>query len=323
MAKDIFFSITIPAYKAQFLKECIDSCLAQTYDNFEVIIVNDASPQNLDAIISQYNDPRIKYFKNKVGHGAEHVVGNWDKCLEYAKGDFLICMGDDDKLLPTCLEHYVELINKFPSLDVYHSRTEIIDQNSNIIDIQEARPEFESAYSILFHRLKMLRIQFIGDFLFRTSSLRANGGFYDLPYACCSDDISVILCAAGKGIANTITPGFQYRSNQQTISNTQNFRKAIESYMLACDWYRDFLSHKTDDELDELYRKLLVKFVLPKYRKNKIEIHIQKDLVSNGLGAFLYWLKQYKSKGLTRRDIMKVYTSSMSQKIKNVLKSFK
>ena len=43
MTTDIKFSITVPAYKAQFLVECIDSILAQTYKNFEVIIVNDGS----------------------------------------------------------------------------------------------------------------------------------------------------------------------------------------------------------------------------------------------------------------------------------------
>lgn len=88
MTTDIKFSITVPAYKAQFLSECIDSILAQTYKNFELIIVNDASPQDLDSIVSQYDDPRIRYYKNKVGFGAEHVVGNWNKRLECTKNEY-------------------------------------------------------------------------------------------------------------------------------------------------------------------------------------------------------------------------------------------
>ena len=78
----------VPVYKAQFLAECIDSILAQSYKNFELIIVNDASPQDLDSIVSKYDNPRIRYYKNEVGFGAEHVVGNWNKCLEYAIGDY-------------------------------------------------------------------------------------------------------------------------------------------------------------------------------------------------------------------------------------------
>ena len=98
------FSITIPAYKAKFLKKCIDSILCQTYDNFEVIVLNDASPEPIDEIIAGYDDQRIFYYKNDNNVGAEKVVDNWNKCLDYATGDYIICMGDDDMLMPDCLQ---------------------------------------------------------------------------------------------------------------------------------------------------------------------------------------------------------------------------
>ena len=60
------FSITIPAYKRSYLKEAIDSCLAQTYKDFELIIVNDASPEDLDSIVNSYSDNRIRYYKNET-----------------------------------------------------------------------------------------------------------------------------------------------------------------------------------------------------------------------------------------------------------------
>ena len=92
------FTIGIPAYKSTFLKECIDSILAQDYSNFELIIVNDASPEDIDSIVSSYNDKRIRYYKNERNFGAEHVVDNWNKCLAYATGDYFVLMGDDDKM---------------------------------------------------------------------------------------------------------------------------------------------------------------------------------------------------------------------------------
>ena len=108
----IKFSVTIPAYKDKYLKEAIDSVLAQTYSNLEVIIVNDASPNNLDIIIAQYSDPRIRYYKNDKNCGAKDVVDNWNICLSYATGEYLICMGDDDRLRVNCLEEYKLLYNK-------------------------------------------------------------------------------------------------------------------------------------------------------------------------------------------------------------------
>lgn len=124
------FSILIPAYKKAYLQECIDSILRQTYECFELIIVDDASPEDLYSIVSLYSDPRIKYYRNEKNCGAANVVDNWNICLGYATGDYAICMGDDDKFLPNCLEEYVRLIAKYPGIGLLHGWTEIIDENS-------------------------------------------------------------------------------------------------------------------------------------------------------------------------------------------------
>ena len=52
-------SIIIPAYKDTYLDECINSIIKQSYDNWQLIVVNDGSPYNLDTIINKYNDNRI------------------------------------------------------------------------------------------------------------------------------------------------------------------------------------------------------------------------------------------------------------------------
>jgi glycosyltransferase involved in cell wall biosynthesis len=193
------YTISIPTYKASFLKECIDSILVQSYSNFELVILNDDSPENIDTIISAYDDKRIRYYKNEKNVGAVNVVNNWNKLLEYAQGDYLLCMGDDDKLLPNCLEEYNKLIEQYPRLDVYHARTLMIDENSSICGIQEERPEYESVYSMIWHTLYKNRLQFIGDFLYRTSALRKNGGFYALPLAWESDYITSFIAAKATG----------------------------------------------------------------------------------------------------------------------------
>ena len=105
------YSIGIPAFKARFLKECIDSILSQTFNDFELIIINDCSPDEILKIVNEYNDSRIKYYENESNTGAENVIDNWNKCLGLAKGDFFILMGDDDKLEPNYLEEFNNLIN--------------------------------------------------------------------------------------------------------------------------------------------------------------------------------------------------------------------
>ena len=97
------FTIAIPAFKSSYLGECIESVLNQSYKDFELLIIDDCSPEDLKSIVLKYEDARIRYYRNEKGFGAVNVVGNWNKCLEYAKGDFIICMGDDDKLKPNFL----------------------------------------------------------------------------------------------------------------------------------------------------------------------------------------------------------------------------
>ena len=197
------FSVTIPAYKSKYLKEALDSILGQTFKDFELILVNDASPEDLDSVVETYKDERIRYYKNEINCGAINVVDNWNKCLEYATGDYIICMGDDDRLLPCCLEEYDKLINKYPNLGVYHAWTEVINEKSEFKNITQHRCEYESVYSLIWHRWDNRKCQYIGDFLFHVETLRKAGGFFKLPLAWGSDDITAVICATGNGIANT------------------------------------------------------------------------------------------------------------------------
>lgn len=294
------FSITIPAYKRTYLKDAIDSCLAQTYENFELIIVNDASPEELDSIINSYSDIRIRYYKNKTNCGAINVVDNWNKCLEYAKGDYIICMGDDDCLLPYCLEEYLKLIEKYPELGVYHAWTEIIDESGNFVNMTAARPEFESVYSLIWHRWVEGRSQYIGDFLFDTKLLRKNGGFYKLPLAWGSDDISVIIAAKPLGIANTQTPCFCYRVNSHTISNTSNSNYKMIAILDEIQWYKVFLKEIPTSELDIKYRECIIR-IMPHYFDKKKGITIAKDLTGTSYFKLLYWIKNRRKYNLTTR----------------------
>ena len=67
------YSFVLPAYKARFFREAIESILNQTYSEFELIIVNDASPEDLDSIVNSYSDERIRYYRNKENIGGRDI----------------------------------------------------------------------------------------------------------------------------------------------------------------------------------------------------------------------------------------------------------
>ena len=310
------FSITIPAYKQKYLSEAIDSCLAQTYEDFELIIVNDASPENLDVVVNSYNDARLHYYKNETNYGSVNVVDNWNKCLSYCSGDFVICMGDDDKLLPNCLENYKDLIDKYPEVNVYHAWTQIIDEKSNIIRMQEARPERESVYSLIWSKWNN-RIQYIGDFCFKVSNLRKCGGFYKTTMAWAADDITANMMAKNEGIVNSQVPMFQYRMNEQTISKIGNIRQKIKAIKEEEQWYETFFEkdYSGKDDIAYVFRNMAMN-LFPKEMFKKRAIHVSKDLLDNGIKGLFFYLRNMKEYHLNTKILLYALNLYIIGKIK-------
>ena len=311
MLSKIRFSIAIPAYKSYYLKECIDSILVQSYEDFELIIVNDASPEDLDSIVSLYSDERIHYYRNKENCGAINVVDNWNKCLEYASGDYIICMGDDDCLRPNCLEQYVGLIEKYPKLGVYHAWTEIIDENSVLYDLQAPRPEWESSLSLLWNRWNGRDKQFIGDFCFSVPLLKQIGGFINFPLAWASDDVTAVKCAQFGGIANTQIPCFQYRQNRYTISSVGKSDIKLEAMVQEKEWYVSFLREYEKSmekcvpldylDIERKYYILINKMLNDRFCQKQKE-ELIKDM-SKAPWKIFYWLRFRNKHGISIRTL--------------------
>lgn len=315
---DILFSILVPAYKSAYLKECIDSVLAQTYKNFELIIVDDASPEDIKSIVEQYGDSRIKFYRNEKNCGAINVVDNWNKCLSYATGDFVICMGDDDMLYPNCLEVYNQLITTYPDKNVYHGRTEIIDEHGNTISFLETRDPVESVYEHLLYRWNG-RYQFIGDFVFKTEPLKCLGGFFKLPLAWASDDISVIRQAGKGGIVNTNEYVFKYRSNSCTISTSGSPQIKFDAICKEYVWYQDFLKERNVvEEKDLICYDLVLKKLEPYFLKKKLNVIIE-DVAGSYLN-FFSWLFNASKYNLSPQMIVYALIMAFVDRKKNEFK---
>jgi glycosyltransferase involved in cell wall biosynthesis len=260
-------------------------------------------------------DSRIRYYRNEKNCGAVEVVDNWNICLGHATGDYVICMGDDDRLKPCCLEVYKSLIEAHPGLNVYHCMTEIINETGTVIGTQEERPEWESALSMLWNRWDHRNKQFIGDFCYRASYLKTTGGYYKLPLAWGSDDITALRAAKEQGIANTQVVCFQYRDNGQTItSSADNAKIKIEAFVAQHRWFSTFLESLSAKELSEAdahylrtieapRHKVIIKALgryIPDYVKgNPIKLLWCYQKVKHlGIGLDMYVKWYYRSLGL-------------------------
>ena len=309
------FSILIPAYKVLFLKEAINSIVGQTYKNWELIIVDDCSPNDLKSIVDEFDDLRIQFYRNERNCGAINVVDNWNKCLSYASGDYVICMGDDDILPPTSLERYNDLICKYPDIKVFHGRTELIDENNKSIALMEPRDVEESSLSLIYYRWKG-RYQFIGDFCFETKALRNLGGFYKLPMAWGSDDISVVRQAAlGGGIINSNEILFKYRDNRLSISNSGSLLKKLDAIYLEETWYEAFLNnYKLKGDSDSIFYHLIIDMKDVWFLKQKLNTII--DVIAQTPSRFMFFFVNKQKFGLNIKLLLYVLIMGIIQREK-------
>lgn len=304
------FSIGIPAFKDKYLKKCIDSILQQTVSDFELIIVDDCSPNNLEKIVNKFDDERIRYYRNESNCGAVNVVDNWNICLSYAIGDYFICMGDDDELSPNCLEEYERLILNYPDLDIFHSRVKIIDENSDLIEYTEERPIYQSVYQLISHRMNGGK-QFIGDFLFKTDTLKAFGGFYKIPLAWASDDISSFTIAKEKGIANTNTPTYYYRHNRYSIGNSGNNRIKLKAKVYEENWYRSFIAEDKMMSKEDMHLKDKIEASIFNRFRNERILHLVSDMKEHSIGELHYYLQHRSEYKLTYYIIFRSFISRL------------
>lgn len=103
-------SVCIPTYRgATLLGATIESVLAQSLTDFELIIIDDNSPDNTAEIVGGFVDRRIRYLRNPKNLGPQR---NWNRCLEEASGHYFKLLPQDDTLYPDTLARQVEVLEK-------------------------------------------------------------------------------------------------------------------------------------------------------------------------------------------------------------------
>jgi len=129
-------SVCIPGFNhARFLPQAIDSVLEQTFQDYELIIVDDASTDDSYGVIREYatRDERIICSRNETNVG---MVQNWNTCLEMAHGTYVkFLFGDDCFISDSILELMVSSFEEDPSASLVTSARNYVDENSNLVKV--------------------------------------------------------------------------------------------------------------------------------------------------------------------------------------------
>lgn len=228
------YSFVLPAYKATFLRESIDSILNQTYKDFELIIVNDASPEDLTSIVNGYHDNRIQYYVNEKNIGGHDLVAQWNLCIDYAKGEYLILASDDDVYHPDYLEKMDDLVNKYPEVNVFRPRVQHMNADGYIRGESEVLEEYLSYIDFLFAMHQGMICSGLAYHIFKREELVNIGGFVNFPSAWISDDATVISLAKN-GVVFHNEALFAFRTSDINISSRINNPKLLADKLSAAE----------------------------------------------------------------------------------------
>ncbi len=124
-------SVIMPAYNGEkYIGKAIQSVLCQTYQNFELIIVDDRSTDNTLGEIERINDSRIKVIKNEMNHG---IAYSTNLGVANSNGKYIALLDDDDEAFPERLEKQVMFLEDNGDIAILGGKTVLINQNGDII----------------------------------------------------------------------------------------------------------------------------------------------------------------------------------------------
>ena len=217
---DIKFSIIVPIYKTeQFLEECVDSILNQSYENFEVILVNDGSPDGADKICREYEikDSRVKYFyKQNEGVAIARNFG-----ISKSVGDWVYCVDSDDTIEHNFLEKIAETIK---SCKDYIPEVVVINERCSNINFEQM-----GALSTCEFCVSKKILEKYPDVRFQEHIMPCEDGLFSHKLLCLTDKI--VLCKTAK---------YFYRINPNSSEHNIDPKKMLNDIPLWLKYLSEF-----------------------------------------------------------------------------------
>jgi glycosyltransferase involved in cell wall biosynthesis len=175
------FSILIPVVKTKFFKESFESAAAQTFDDYEIVVLNNKA----DADISWVKEnPHVRYFENDV---QLPPPANWNCGIGHCLGDFVILLSDDDTLKPETLAELARYRRENPDVEAIRFLREERWEDAKPHRFSCPGSPVETVDEFLYYQETYLRGFALSDYAFSREAALAVGGFRDFPFGWGSD----------------------------------------------------------------------------------------------------------------------------------------
>jgi hypothetical protein len=186
------FLIFLPVRNGgHYVREAIDSVLAQTFPDWKLIVLENASTDDTARTVAAYDDPRIEVVP---ADRPLEMYDNWHRGYEYLGGDvpgdtIVTFLGHDDVFRPSFLADIASLVEQFPDATIYQTHFDLIGTQGELIRACRPVAQREIWTDMLAMLCWNLRDSFGTGYAFRAKDYRAVGGIPDLPKLLFSDHL--------------------------------------------------------------------------------------------------------------------------------------
>ena len=314
MADTPILSVLMPVFNSErFVAEAIESILKQTFKDFELLILDDASTDNCLEIIEDFKrkDSRIKVFQNEKNLG---VVESRNKLINLSKGKYIAWLDSDDIALPNRFEKQIKFLEDHPEIGMVGAYPKIIDENGKKLGIWLFETDPQKLKIELFFHSPYLS----SSVMIRKSSLPQN--FYDSKFPVAEDFDLYSKISENCDAANISKFLVKYRINSKGLSKS-NTGKMEQLAVQVIKEHAERLGVKLEESEIKNFRKIITSSRIDFTDIAEIEksLILLKDLLLKN-GRFdktavedviqKYWFETYRKSTYNGLKILKIFFKS-------------
>lgn len=265
-------SIVMPAYNAsEYIRESIDSILEQTYNNFELIIIDDGSADTTIEIINAYQDERIRLIYN------EHdFIGSLNLGMTKARGKYIVRMDSDDIMLPERLQKQYDFMEANPSIDISGTWMKTFGQSKREMNnaVNHIGLQLQSIFfTPVYHPTAIFKKKIIYNF----PKVNDIYQVYNKEYVFAEDyKLWIILLTEGYKFANIPQVLLYYRSSDTQVTSVKQ-KEMLQTTLRIQNEYLEFVMEQIVEK-DEMFYDFIDN-IIDLYNYEKIHFNNLKQII--------------------------------------------
>lgn len=240
------FTICLPVRNGiPYVKECVDSILAQTCGDFELQILDNQSTDGTADWLRTLTDPRIRL---SFSDRSLSIVESWARIKHLPKREFMTLIGHDDILEPGFLQAISALISQHPEAALYQTGARLIDSDGRTIRACRPVPQRETAAGYLCARFAFERDIFGTGYVMRSADYERLGGIPPFEKLFFADD--ALWLSLVRGAYKACDPAEHFAVRIHPGSESASLPSAWRSILTGLDQFTEFLSRYVADDAE-------------------------------------------------------------------------